>query len=64
MTSYSTNLRQKIIHAYERHKGSQRTLADLFGVSLSFVEKVLRRHRRTGPVAPKPPVRIPVESCH
>ena len=54
MTPYSTDLRQKLLHAYERHKGSQRTLADLFGVSLSFVEKVLRRHRTTGQVAPKP----------
>jgi transposase len=35
--------------------GSQRPLADIFGVSLSFVEKLLRRHRTTGAIAPKPP---------
>jgi len=48
------DLRQKILHACERRHGSQRALADLFGVSLSFVEKLLRRHRTTGDIAPKP----------
>jgi transposase len=54
MTTYSTDLRQKILHACERRLGSQCALADLFGVSLSFVEKLLRRHRTTGELAPKP----------
>jgi transposase len=54
MKSYSTDLRQKIVQAYQRRLGSQRALADLFGVSVSFVEKLLRRHRSTGYVAPKP----------
>jgi transposase len=54
MAAYSIDLRQKILHAYERRLGSQRALAHLFGVSLAFVEKVLRQHRRTGAIAPKP----------
>ena len=54
MKSYSTDLRQKIVQAYTRRLGSQRALAEMFGVSISFVEKLLRRHRRTGDVAPKP----------
>jgi transposase len=54
MTPYSLDLRQKILHACERRLGSQRALADLFGVSLSFIEKLLRRHRATGDIAPKP----------
>src|SRR5262245_37702670 len=54
MKSYSTDLRHKIVQAYTRRLGSQRALADLFGVSVSFVEKLLRRHRSTGDVAPKP----------
>jgi transposase len=54
MAAYSIDLRQKILHACERRIGSQRALADLFGVSLSFVEKLLRRHRTTGDIAPKP----------
>jgi len=54
MAAYSSDLRQKILHAYERRLGSQRALAYLFGVSLAFVEKVLRQHRRAGTIAPKP----------
>jgi transposase len=54
MKAYSTALRLKIVQAYERRLGSQRALADLLGVSVSFVEKLLRRHRRTGDGAPKP----------
>jgi transposase len=55
MAAYSIDLRQKILRAWERHLGSQRTIADIFGVSLAFVEKVLRQHRTTGDIAPKPP---------
>jgi transposase len=54
MQSYSTDLRQKIVQAYTRRLGSPRTLAALFGVSVSCVEKLLRRHRSTGAVAPQP----------
>jgi transposase len=53
MAAYSIDLRQKILRAWERHLGSQRTIADIFGVSLAFVEKVLRQHRTTGNIAPK-----------
>lgn len=53
MATYSVDLRQKILQAHERRLGSQRAIADVFGVSLSFVEKLLRRHRTTGEVAPK-----------
>ena len=54
MAAYSIDLRQKLLHACERRLGSQRALADLFGVSLSFVGKLLRRHRTTGNIAPTP----------
>jgi transposase len=54
MAAYSIDLRQKILRAWERHLGSQRSIADLFGVSLAFVEKVLRQYRATGDLAPKP----------
>jgi transposase len=54
MATYSIDLRHKILQAYERRLSSQRTLADLFGVSLSCVEKLWRRHRTTGDLAPKP----------
>jgi transposase len=54
MAAYSIDLRQKILRAWERHLGSQRAIADIFGVSLAFVEKVLRQYRATGDLAPKP----------
>ena len=54
MAAYSIDLRQKILRAWERHLGSQRNIAAIFGVSLAFVEKVLRQYRATGDIAPKP----------
>ena len=54
MAAYSIDLRQKIMHAYERRLGSQQTLAEVFGVSLSCIEKLLRRSRTTGELGPKP----------
>jgi transposase len=54
MAAYSIDLRQKILSAWERRLASQRALADLFGVSVSCIEKLLRRYRTTGDIAPKP----------
>jgi transposase len=54
MKAYSTDLRRKLVQACEQRLGSQRTLADAFGVSPSFVKKVLRRYRTTGQLTPKP----------
>jgi transposase len=54
MAAYSMDLRQKILRAWERRFASQGMIADVFGVSLGFVEKVLRQHRTTGDIAPKP----------
>jgi transposase len=54
MVSYSIDLRQKILHACERRLGSQQAIAHIFGVSLSYVEKLLRRYRTTGELTPKP----------
>jgi DNA invertase Pin-like site-specific DNA recombinase len=39
--AYSTDLREKITRAYDDGLGSQRAIAELFGVSRSFVEKLL-----------------------
>jgi transposase len=54
MNAYSLDLRQKILRAYDQRLGSQRALAALFGVSQAFVEKLLRRRRTTGDIAPRP----------
>jgi transposase len=52
--AYSTDLREKIARAYDDGIGSQRAIAELFGVSRSFVEKLLHRRRTTGEVTALP----------
>jgi transposase len=54
MAAYALDLHQKILRAWERRFGSQRTIVDVFGASLACVEKVVRPHRTTGDIAPKP----------
>ncbi len=54
MKSLSIDLRQRIVEAYKRGQGSQRKLAQRFSVSRSSVERLLKRERQTGSVAPKP----------
>jgi transposase len=54
MKPYTLDLRQKILDAYDRKRGSQRALAALFGVSRAFLEQLLRRRRTTGEIAPRP----------
>jgi transposase len=49
----SLDWRQKILQAHERGMGSQREIAECFGVSLSFVEKLLQQVRTTGNAAAK-----------
>ena len=54
MKAYSVDLREKILQACDQRFGSQRSIARLFGVSQSFLEKLLRRRRRAGDIAPRP----------
>ena len=54
MRAYSIDLREKVVEAYDREVGSQRQIAEIFGVSRSFVEKLLHRRRTTGGIAPLP----------
>lgn len=43
MKAYSTDLRQKVMDAYDNLEGSQRELAKRFSVSLSFVQSKLTK---------------------
>ena len=54
MKAYSTDLRQKVIDAYNNKEGSQRQLAKRFSVSLSFVQDLLKRYRSDGTISPLP----------
>ena len=49
---YSLDLHRKVVQACERPGQSQRAVAEFFGVSLSFVEGLLRRVRRGGELVP------------
>ena len=54
MKPYSQDLREKVIWAVEAGDETQSEIAEQFGVSLSFVEKLWRRWRKTGSCAPQP----------
>ena len=54
MKAYSLDLRTRIVEAVDRHVGSQGEVAALFGVSRTFVKKLLRQRRERGSVAAKP----------
>jgi putative transposase len=54
MKAYSIDLRQKVIDAYNNQEGSLRQLAKRFSVSLSFVQRLLKRYHQSGTVEPKP----------
>jgi len=54
MRAYSLDLRQKIVNAYDRGVSTQGQIAQTFGVSRSFVEKLLGRRRGTGEISSLP----------
>jgi transposase len=54
MRSYSMDLRERVIQAYDRAGGAQAEIAKQFGVSRSWLTKLVQRRRETGSVAAKP----------
>ena len=54
MKAYSVELREKIVEAYKNNEGSQRQLASRFKVSLSFIERLLKRYREQQTLFPSP----------
>lgn len=54
MKTYSLDLRERVIRAYDQKVGSQAEVAKLFGVSVPWIKKLLRQRRETGSLAPKP----------
>ena len=50
--AFSMDLRQRIVDAWEEGEGTQAELAELFGVSSSWLTKLLARWRNTGSLAP------------
>jgi len=58
MKPYSLDLRERVVAACQAG-GQQAAVADQFSVSLSFVAKLLRRHRTHASAAALPPGRGP-----
>src|SRR5258707_7632404 len=54
MTPYSQDLRQRVLDTVRRGEGSLRQIARRFLVNVSFVTRLLRTHRDTGSLEPKP----------
>src|SRR5438045_9780233 len=54
MKPLSQDLRQRILETIERGDGSLRQIARRFLVSVSFITRLLRLHRSTGSLQPKP----------
>jgi transposase len=54
MKAYSLDLREKVVERYQVGGISQRELAKQFGVSLFFVEKILKLKRTGGSLAARP----------
>jgi len=54
MKAYSIDLRTRGVEAMDRQVGTQQEVATLFGVSCTFIKKLLRQRRETGSLAPKP----------
>src|SRR5207237_5463237 len=55
MRAFSQDLRERIIQTIQQNEETQNEIAEHFGVSLSFLEKLWCRWRRSGSCAAKPP---------
>lgn len=53
MATISTDLRKRIVAAYDREDGTRQQIADRYDVSLGMVKKLLLQRQRTGDIAPR-----------
>lgn len=54
MQTYSQDLLERVVHACDQHLGSRLQIAALFGVSTSWIRRLLQRRRQTGSFAARP----------
>jgi len=59
MRAFSLDLRERIIRACEQEGDTRQELADFFGVSRSFLQKLWRRHEDGDSIAPQAPGKGP-----
>lgn len=53
MESYSTDLRRKVLAAWDADEGTQAELAKRFKVSVRWIAKLIAQRRNEGTIAPK-----------
>jgi len=53
MKTFSSDLRERIVAAYDRGDGTREQIAERYDVSLGMVKKLLQQRRRTGDLAPR-----------
>jgi transposase len=51
---YSNDLRIKVIEAVNKKELTQKSIAEIFGVSTYFITTLLERYKKTGDIKPKP----------
>jgi len=54
LKAYSPDLRERVVRACDEHRGTRQQIADLFGVSTSWIRRLLQRRRTTGSFAALP----------
>jgi transposase len=54
MKAYSQDLRERVVHACDERRQTRQEIADRFGVSTSWIRRLLQRRRETGSFAAKP----------
>ena len=54
MRPYSMDLRERVVAACDAREGMREQIAKRFGVSTSWIRRVLQRRRETGSIAPLP----------
>jgi transposase len=54
MKAYPQELRERVVAAYEQKIHSLSEVAELFGVGLTFLKTMLKRHRKGESLAPLP----------
>lgn len=53
MATLSTDLRERIVAAYDRGDGTRLQIAERYNVSLGMVKKLLQQRSKTGDIAPR-----------
>jgi transposase len=54
MKAYSQDLRERVVRACDEGRGTRQQLAELFGVSMAWIRRLLQRRRETGSFAALP----------